>query len=135
MTSSWNISALSHLSQGFLFDPARVIAQPLGGTLTSADFGKLFTNVGATALSSFTLPNPSGSALLLGATVGFAVIDADGIKVTAAGGALISVEASNSAANGFAQSTTIGSAIVLVLTTTGRWVALMGNNRSAWSVT
>lgn len=135
MSSTWNIAALSALSRGFLLPASRVIAQPAGGVLTSSDIGKLFVNTGATALSSFTLPNPSGAATALGWMFGFCVIDSDGIKVTASGGCLISVEASNSAANGFAQSTTIGSSIVLVLVTTGRWVALMGNNRSAWSVT
>lgn len=135
MTSSWPIGALSALGQGFLFPASKVIAQPAGGLLTSSDIGKLFLNTGASALSSFTLPDPSGDSTALGWMIGFCVIDTDGIKVTADGGALISVEGSNSAANGFAQSITIGSALVLVLVTTGRWVALMGNNRAAWTVT
>lgn len=88
----------------------------------------IFTNEGATARQDFTLPTA-----VAGLEYGFYCQDADGIRVIAASGDTIRIEASVSAAAGRIDSTTIGSAVVLVAINATEWVAI--SKLGTWTVT
>jgi hypothetical protein len=97
-------------------------------SVTAAESGRLFTNEGATASVTFSLPTA-----VAGLTYTFVVQDADGIIVDAATGDTIQVAASVSATSGNATSTTIGSSLTLTAINATEWVAT--SMLGSWVVT
>lgn len=97
-------------------------------TITSAQKRTLFTNEGASALNVQNLPTA-----VAGLEYAFYVQDADGIQVVAAAGDTIRINGSVSAAAGNAQSTTVGSSLLLVAINATEWVAITSSG--TWSVT
>lgn len=96
--------------------------------LTAAESRTVLTNEGATALNYNTLPTA-----VAGLTFTFIVQDADGIRVTANTGDTIRVAGVVSASAGYAESTTIGSALTLVAINATEWVAI--SSLGTWSLT
>lgn len=86
--------------------------------LLASESGKVITNAGVTAQAYNTLPSAAA-----GLTFTFTVVDADGIRVTAAAGDDIRVGETASATAGFIQNLTIGSSITLTATNATNWVA------------
>lgn len=98
---------------------ATVVAQTTDVTLAAADNGKTFTNEGASAKVLFTLPTAAA-----GYRFKFAVLDTDGLRVTAAAGDTIRNAAAVSAAAGYVENTAIGS-----------YVEIESLNATDWLVT
>jgi len=71
--------------------------------LAATESGSFYTNTGSTAINVHDLPPPAN-----GLHYGFNVTDADGIRVNATNGATIRYAATQSAADGKIESTTIG---------------------------
>lgn len=86
-------------------------------TLTAANVGITYTNSGASALVTLTLP-----AAVAGMRYRFVCIDADGLKIQAVGSDLIYHGTSVSSAAGSLSSNTIVSTVELVALSGGRWV-------------
>lgn len=104
------------------------IATGVAETLTVGESGKLFTNTGATARQDFNLP-----AAVVGLRYRFYVADTDGVRVVANGADTIRLAGSVSAGGGRIDSANIGDYVVLVVSTSGTWVAetIVGT----WTVT
>lgn len=96
-----------------------LVVQPLGGALSAGATGTIYSNEGAVAISPFTLP-----AAAAGLRYGFAVQDADGIRVTAGAGDTIQVASAVSAAAGNAAATATGSYLYLIALNATEWMAL-----------
>lgn len=87
--------------------------------LAAAETRTLLSNEGVTAQNYHTLP-----AAAAGIVFTFVLQDADGIRITAGSGDTIRVLSLVSPAAGYAESTTIGSAITLVAINATEWVAI-----------
>lgn len=96
--------------------------------LTAAETNSVWTNEGATAKNYYTLPTAAA-----GYQFTFIVQDADGIRVVANTGDTINLAGTVSASAGYAESTTIGSAITLVAINATEWIAT--SFTGTWSVT
>lgn len=105
-----------------------VSVSPGGSSPSAASSGRLFTNEGASALSTFNLP-----AAAVGLFFGFAVLDTDAIRVVANGSNIIHVANSASAAGGRIDNAVIGSMIWLVAVNSVDWVAY--GAIGTWTVT
>lgn len=95
--------------------------------LTEAESGTLLTNEGASAQNYHTLPTA-----VAGLVFEFIVQDADGIRVVAAAGDTIQDVGTVSAAAGYIQSTTIGSAIRMVAINATQWVVT--SKQGTWTI-
>jgi len=95
--------------------------------LTAGETGKILTNEGATALNYHTLPTAAA-----GLTFTFLVRDADGLRITAAAGDTIELEAVVTKAAGYVESTTIGDRVTLVAVNDTEWVDVA--LRGVWTV-
>jgi len=87
--------------------------------LTAAEGLKVLTNEGSAAKNYHTLPSAAA-----GLQFTFIVQDADGLRVTAAAGDTIRIGETVSKAGGFAESTVVGSALVLAAVNATEWIAL-----------
>lgn len=87
----------------------------------------VYTNEGTTAQNYRTLPSAAA-----GYEFTFVVQDADGIRVVAAAGDTIRIAGTASATAGYAQSTTIGSALTLVAINATEWVAI--SSLGTWTI-
>lgn len=87
-------------------------------TLTAADSGGVYTNIGATSLVVITLP-----AAAAGIEFTFYVTDTDGIRVTAAAGDFILTNTGASSSGGTATNTSPYSALTLRAVSSDSWVA------------
>ena len=121
VSNIWRVSANS-LSQ----DP--LIVKATSYTLLPSDSGTIFTNEGASALVTFTLPTA-----LAGLRYSFIIQDVDGIQVDAATGDTIRIGASVSAGAGNINATTIGNTVTLVAINATEWIAL--SREGTWTVT
>ena len=97
-------------------------------TVGDVEAGYSFTNEGATARVDFTLPTA-----VAGLTYTFYCADTDGIRVIAATGDNIRIAANVSASAGRIDSTTIGSAVILLAINDTNWVAI--SSVGTWTVT
>lgn len=97
--------------------------------LTADESGLVLTNAGATAEVVVTLPSA-----VAGLTFEFAVLDTDGIKVTAAAGDAIRIDASVTSAAGTVTSTTVGDTLRLVAVSDALWVAMGAVKPDGWTV-
>lgn len=88
-------------------------------TLVLGENGKVLTNEGATARAYNALP-----AAVAGLDFRFVVQDSDGMRITAAAGDTIRIAGSVSAAAGYIQNATIGSAIHLIAINATEWIAV-----------
>lgn len=88
-------------------------------TLLTDDRGKIITNEGAGSQPNITLP-PA----MVNLGFKFYVQNAIGIHITATAGNTIRISGSVSAANGSADSTTVGDYLILVAINGNEWVAL-----------
>ena len=87
--------------------------------LLAAETGKYLTNEGATARNYHTL-----SSAVAGLAFEFVVQDSDGMRIVAAAGDTIRVAATASAAAGYIQNATVGSAIRLLAVNSTEWIAV-----------
>lgn len=90
-----------------------------GPNVISGEYGKVFTNEGATAENHHDLPTA-----VAGARHTFIVQDTDGIQVNASTGDTIRIAGTVSASGGFVSSITIGDVLRLIAINTTEWVAL-----------
>lgn len=97
--------------------------------LTAGEVGKVFTNEGATAKNYHTLPAARAG---LGPYT-FVVQDADGMRIVAGAGDTIRIAASESAAAGLIECTTIGNTVTLIAINATEWVAV--SYVGTWTVT
>lgn len=97
-------------------------------TVLTTEVGRVFTNEGATASVTFSLPTAAA-----GLTYTFIVQDADGIVVDANTGDTIRISSEVSASSGNATSTDIGSMVTLVAINATEWFATA--TRGTWVVT
>lgn len=88
-------------------------------TVSVAQSGTVFANTGASGLVTYNLP-----AAATGLTYAFCVLDANGSRVVAAGSDVIYIGSSVTTAGGNIQSTTVGSAVLLVAVGATNWVAI-----------
>lgn len=95
--------------------------------LTVQETGKNLTNEGTTARNYNTLPSAAA-----GMSFEFVVQDADGMRIVAAAGDTIRVAGSVSAAAGYIQNATVGSAIRLLAVNATEWIAV--NYVGTWTV-
>lgn len=86
--------------------------------LTAAESDTVLTNEGVTAANYHTLPTAAA-----GLTFTFYCQDTDGIRIVAGTGDTIRLYNSVSVSAGYAESTTIGSVIILVAINATEWVA------------
>ncbi len=96
--------------------------------LAATDSNKVYTNEGSTAQNYHTLPTA-----VAGLMFTFIVQDADGIRVTANTGDTIRIGNQVSASAGRIDSTTIGSAVILVAINATEWVAI--SSVGTWTAT
>lgn len=96
--------------------------------LTGVEGGKYFTNEGAAAKNYHTLPSAAAN---LGPYT-FICEDADGIRITAASGDTIRLANTVSATAGYAESTSIGSVVILIAINATEWIAT--SVTGTWSV-
>ncbi|MCY2925982.1 MAG: hypothetical protein NT031_11190 [Planctomycetota bacterium] len=87
--------------------------------LTVRETGKTLTNEGATARNYHTLPSAAA-----GMSFEFVVQDSDGMRIVAAAGDTIRVAGNVSAAAGYIQNATVGSAIRLLAVNATEWIAV-----------
>ncbi|MFA7278776.1 MAG: hypothetical protein WC100_01665 [Sterolibacterium sp.] len=113
---------------GTLVARTSVIASAAGIAVPAAASRTLYTNEGASGLSSFTLPTA-----VAGYSYTFYVQDADGVRVTAAAGDTIRIAASVSATAGRIDSVTVGSSVTIVSINATEWVAT--SSLGIWVVT
>lgn len=95
--------------------------------LTDVESSTLLTNEGATAQNYHTLPTA-----VAGLVFEFIVQDADGMRIVAAAGDTIRDVATVSAAAGYIQSTTVGSALRLVAINATEWIVT--SKQGTWTV-
>ena len=95
--------------------------------LVASESGLTLTNEGAAAKNYHTLPTAAA-----GLTFTFIVQDTDGLRVTAAAGDTIRIEADASPAEGYIESTTVGSTVCLLAINETEWIATA--KLGAWMV-
>jgi len=113
---------------GALTRARRTVAATGTTTVATTDSDTVFSNEGAVALATFNLPTATAQL-----TYTFIVQDTDGIRVVAATGDTIRLGASVSATAGRIDSTSIGSAVILVAINATEWIAI--SIVGTWSVT
>ena len=95
-----------------------ITPDPDSRTVAATESGTVFTNEGAAAMSTFTLPTA-----VAGYVYTWIVQDTDGITITAGAGDTIRWDTSVTATGGSISSTAIGSSITLVAINATEWVA------------
>jgi len=118
-----------NLRGNIITDPsgAFIFAVTANDTLTAANTGNTYTNEGATALITLTLPTAA-----LGYEFEFIVVDTDGIRVQAAAGDNIRVGSEISGTAQYIQSAKIGSVVKIKAVNSTNWVAV--SSMGTWSV-
>ena len=114
----------SRFEQGIYTKNPLVTLDPAGAATVFAQRGSntLYVNsASASVLSNITLPGASVSDGAGGLTA--CVVDADGIKITAAAGDFIYIGTSASTSGGYIQSTAIGSCVSIKALDTTNWMA------------
>jgi hypothetical protein len=104
-----------------------VVAQTSDLTEDATDRWEVRTNEGATVKPIVTL-----EAATAGVTRTFIIQDVDGMRIVAAAGDTIRIEGSVSASGGYAESTTIGSVLILMAINGTEWIAI--NKLGTWSL-
>lgn len=112
---------------GRLLSSDGVEAEDTSYAVTAADRGKTFTNEGAGAIVPFTLPTGDDEGPFT-----FAVLDADGIRVTAPASHTIRLSTLVTITAGKIESTEIGASVTLRKVSAAEYVALYGIG--TWSV-
>lgn len=119
--NKWRVTGIS-------FPRTGLVVKATNYTLLTSDSEATFTNEGAAALVTFSLPTAR-----VGLRYSFIIQDVDGIQVDAAAGDTIRIGASVSAAAGNINATVIGNTITLVAINATEWVAL--SREGTWTVT
>jgi hypothetical protein len=97
-------------------------------TIPASSSGTTYTNTGATALVSLTLPSA-----VAGLTYTFIISDTDGIRINANTGDTIRLDASIvSTSGGYVESTSLAGSVVLRAISTSQWMAV-GAYQGTWS--
>jgi hypothetical protein len=104
------------------------LVNQLGGTLDAALTGTIYSNSGATSVSTFVLP-----AAAAGLRYGFVVRSSSGLRVTAQAGDTIGIGMNVSASGGRVDSVVVGSALYLLCINGTEWVAT--SDVGEWTVT
>jgi hypothetical protein len=128
----WSIGHVSpslvHISgsiqtDGYIQALKKVSASTAGtgspGLISMSESRSVFTNEGTTVLNGRQLPQCSG-----GLSYGFAIQDADGIRIYAGSGNTIRIDANVTISSGYVESTTVGS-----------YLDLLGINNTQWFAT
>lgn len=85
------------------------------------DSGTVYINTGSTAKANVTLPGANVTEG--GVEFTACVVDADGIRVTAAAGDVVYIGSTPSTSGGYIESTTIGSCVTIMSTDSTNWLA------------
>jgi hypothetical protein len=108
--------------------PITVVATGVAANVSAVGSRAAFTNVGATARQDFNLPAAAAELYYT-----FYCHDTDGIRIIAGAGDTIRIAGSVSAAAGRIDSTTVGSAVILLAINATEWVAI--SSVGTWVVT
>ena len=111
--------------------PLAIAAKTASYTIAASEGNRCFTNSGATAGVTFTLPDASPGNV--GFHCHFIVETAQSFTIQASGSNSIRIGSALSASHGSATTSTAGNALHLVCTQSGMWVAL--SREGAWTVT
>jgi hypothetical protein len=111
--------------------PLAVSAKTTSYTITATEGNRCFTNAGATAGVTFTLPDASSANV--GFHCYFLLEAAQSLTVQANGSNFIRIGTALSGSHGSATTSTIGNTLHLVCTQSGMWVAL--GHHGDWTVT